>query len=677
MSASEADGNADKTGHWPRRWWHWILIALALLILVLAILVWAFSWDWLHGPAERILSEQTGRKVQIGAISGEKTLRPRIVVKEIHIANAEWGREPELLAAEKVEVVVSLPELLRGRTVLPEIHLIKPKLSLERRKDGASNWTFGAEEAADAAAPDERDEMPLIGLLVIDEGVLIYRDEKAELDINSKISTAVGDGSEGREELRLTGRGNLRGEPFTLNVRGGSLLALREGEEPYPLTIEMIAGETRARISGTLDDPIKFEGTDLDVLLAGPDMGLLTRLTSVPVPATPRYELKGRLQRDGPIWIIESLNGKVGQSDLSGRVSLDIGGERLRIEADLKSKRLDYRDIGPLIGIKDEPKPSPAARQQRSSDAQEAPQGRTQQASAPPPRVLPDAPLATQQIRETDAKVRFHGDKVEAPGVPLTAVDLTLDMQDGVLHIHPLRLGISGGFLNADIRIDAKRDPVRTDYDIRLRRFDLQRVLAELGLPDAGRGQIEGRIGMSGTGDTIRKSLGSANGDIRLSMNEGALSNLALELVGIDIQEAAGFWAAGDKTVPIRCFVVDLQIRDGIIAPQIFVLDTTDTTVTADGRVSLKDEQLGLTLSAHPKDPSLFSARTPITVKGPFSRPAVGVEAAPLGARVAGAIALGVLLTPLASILAFIEPGLEQDSDCTALLHEQEQKQRR
>jgi uncharacterized protein involved in outer membrane biogenesis len=634
MSASEADGNADKTGHWPRRWWHWILIALALLILVLAILVWAFSWDWLHGPAERILSEQTGRKVQIGAISGEKTLRPRIVVKEIHIANAEWGREPELLAAEKVEVVVSLPELLRGRTVLPEIHLIKPKLSLERRKDGASNWTFGAEEAADAAAPDERDEMPLIGLLVIDEGVLIYRDEKAELDINSKISTAVGDGSEGREELRLTGRGNLRGEPFTLNVRGGSLLA-------------------------------------------GPDMGLLTRLTSVPVPATPRYELKGRLQRDGPIWIIESLNGKVGQSDLSGRVSLDIGGERLRIEADLKSKRLDYRDIGPLIGIKDEPKPSPAARQQRSSDAQEAPQGRTQQASAPPPRVLPDAPLATQQIRETDAKVRFHGDKVEAPGVPLTAVDLTLDMQDGVLHIHPLRLGISGGFLNADIRIDAKRDPVRTDYDIRLRRFDLQRVLAELGLPDAGRGQIEGRIGMSGTGDTIRKSLGSANGDIRLSMNEGALSNLALELVGIDIQEAAGFWAAGDKTVPIRCFVVDLQIRDGIIAPQIFVLDTTDTTVTADGRVSLKDEQLGLTLSAHPKDPSLFSARTPITVKGPFSRPAVGVEAAPLGARVAGAIALGVLLTPLASILAFIEPGLEQDSDCTALLHEQEQKQRR
>ena len=48
----------------------------------------------------------------------------------------DWKEKAELLAAEKAEVVVSLPELLRGRTVLPEIHLIKPKLSLERRKDG-------------------------------------------------------------------------------------------------------------------------------------------------------------------------------------------------------------------------------------------------------------------------------------------------------------------------------------------------------------------------------------------------------------------------------------------------------------------------------------------------------------------------------------------------------------
>ena len=104
------------------------------------------------------------------------------------------------------------------------------------------------------------------------------------------------------------------------------------------------------------------------------------------------------------------------------------------------------------------------------------------------------------------------------------------------------------------------------------------------------------------------------------------------------------------------------------VTPRVFVLDTTDTTVTAEGSISLTQELLGLKIKAHPKDPSLLSARSPININGAFSRPSVGIDAVSLAARGAGAIALGVLLTPLASILAFIEPGLETDSDCAALL---------
>lgn len=73
---------------------------------------------------------------------------------------------------------------------------------------------------------------------------------------------------------------------------------------------------------------------------------------------------------------------------------------------------------------------------------------------------------------------------------------------------------------------------------------------------------------------------------------------------------------------------------------------------------------------AHPKDPTPLSARTPITITGPFAGPSIGVEAGPLAARAAGAVALGALLTPLAAILAFIDPGLEKDNDCAALLEQ-------
>src|SRR3546814_11423806 len=78
--------------------------------------------------------------------------------------------------------------------------------------------------------------------------------------------------------------------------------------------------------------------------------------------------------------------------------------------------------------------------------------------------------------------VTFHGDKVEAPNVPLNAVDLELTLQDGLLHLKPLRLGVAGGLVNADIRLDARHDPVTTDYDIRLSKFRLERFLDSAGL---------------------------------------------------------------------------------------------------------------------------------------------------------------------------------------------------
>src|SRR3546814_1410727 len=61
-----------------------------------------------------------------------------------------------------------------------------------------------------------------------------------------------------------------------------------------------------------------------------------------------------------------------------------------------------------------------------------------------------------------------------------------LTLQDGLLHLKPLRLGVAGGLVNADIRLDARHDPVTTDYDIRLSKFRLERFLDSAGLSGSG-----------------------------------------------------------------------------------------------------------------------------------------------------------------------------------------------
>lgn len=666
-----------------RRWPLWLGGMAATLAVAFGTVMLFFDWNWLRGPAASALSDAVGRHVRLeGDLHGEWSLHPHIVINDFSIANADWAARPEMAAAQRIELVVDLPALLEGRIELPELRLVQPKIDLERQADGRSNWTFGAREAAGAAAPDDRHEMPVIGRLVIEDGRLRYRDSKAGLDIDTKISTAIGKGGQRREEMQLHGRGRLHGEAFRLSAHGGSLLSLRENDDPYPLTVDIQVGDTHGRISGTLDDPVRFEGLKLDVALSGPNLGGLTRITGVPLPLTPTYDLKGHLRRDGATLRIDDMAGRVGNSDLSGRLKIDTGRERLFVAADLRSKVLDYRDVGSLIGLPPASgRPVPVQQDRESpagpataSEAPQRPAPARPAAEAPPPRVLPDAPLAAEQIRAVDARVKFHGDKVEAPDMPLSAVDLDLALQDGVLHLQPLRLGVAGGFVDANIRIDARHDTVTTDYDIKLRKFRVERFLDSAGLSGSGGGLIDGRIRLTGRGDSVRKSLGSANGNIRFAIDHGSISNLAVALAGLDVARALGLWTTGDAPIPLRCFVVDFDVRKGVMTPRTFVLDTSKSTLTAEGDISLADEQLDLRLLAHPKTPTLVSARSPITIDGALSRPSIGVEAVPLGARAAGAAALGVLLTPLASILAFIDPGLAQDSDCAALMRDAPRK---
>jgi uncharacterized protein involved in outer membrane biogenesis len=673
MPTSEERG---KTAESQRKnsFWSRFLGCLGVLAAGIGLGAVLFDWNWLRHPIQSLLTAATGRQTVInGRVGGEWSLTPRFVIEDFHMANTDWAQESELASIERAEIVIDLRELLRGRTVLTEIRLVKPTVALERREDGMTNWTLGARAVKDVAAPDDRTDVPVIGLLMIEEGRLAYLDRKAEVDIDVRISTAIGGGGSGDSQVRLAGRGSMHGERFDLRMTGGSLLSLRENRQPYPLTIEMIVGQTRGRISGTLADPIRFEGLDLAAALSGPDLSRLQIITGVPLPMTPPYDLKGRLQRDGVVWRIEAMDGKVGNSDLGGDIRIDTGREKLYLEADLHSRVLDYRDIGPLIGLQPETDPSPDMAAASNRDAAGATGKGTAPlplADAPPSRMLPDAPLAIEQIRQVDAKVKFHGDKVEAPKTPLSGVDLDLVLENSVLHLRPLRLGVAGGQVHADIRIDARSDAVLTRYDIGLHRFRLEHFLEAAGLKGSGSGRIDGRVRLAGYGDTVQKSLGSANGDIRLAMQSGTLSNLSMELVGLDVAEAAKFWAGGDRIIPLRCFAADFNVDGGMLTPRLFVLDTSDTTVTAEGRISLANEQLDLKMKAHPKDPSPLAARTPVTIRGAFSRPSIGLDPGPLAARGAGAVALGVLLTPLAAILAFIEPGLERDSDCAALLRQ-------
>ena len=85
-------------------------------------------------------------------------------------------------------------------------------------------------------------------------------------------------------------------------------------------------------------------------------------------------------------------------------------------------------------------------------------------------------------------------------------------------------------------------------------------------------------------------------------------------------------------------------------------------------------EIFDLTIHPKPKDFSPASLHTNFLVKGTFAKPAVGLDAKSAAMRGSAAVVLGVLLTPLASLLPLIEFGGGKDADCNALFADVKQE---
>lgn len=640
------------------RWGAGIVAGLALAVVAAVLLVdWSRAGDWAAGR----LSEATGRQIVVADVAIDWAWSPRIIASGIDVANAPWGSDPLMARIERLEAVVRLPALLRGRLELPEIVAVRPRLLLEKNPDGIGNWSFttpGTEAAADAATPDERDDFPVIGRLAVQEGVVTFRDPAKDVDLTSQVNTVAGRGGSGEGDVRLVGEGRLEGRPLRLELGAGPILMLRDSDAPYPLRLDLRAGGTRVVMDGTMREPVKMQGADLTLSLAGPDLAEIFPLFGIPTPSTAPYALEGRVRRDEGLWRVEDLRGKVGRSDLSGWITLEQREVRPLIRGELTSRRLALADLGGLVGL------SPGDRPDREAPAAEA-------------RVIPDTPVNLARLRAADMDIAFRGGDVVVPVVPLREVAFRLRLKDGNAVLDPLRFTAEIGAVAGAVTLDGSGKVPAAAFDIAVSGVGLRPFFAGTRFEEETAGRINGRVKLRGRGDSLSAILARADGQVGMVMDGGRVSALLIEAAGIDVAEALGDLLGGDEPVVVRCAVADLPVKNGVMASRAFVFDTEDSVIGGDVGIDWKREGLDVRLVVEPKDASLLAARVPVTVGGTLAAPEIGVESGELAARGAAAVALGALATPLAAILPFIDVGEGEDAPCGALIERTERNARR
>ncbi len=631
------------------------IIAVTAIVFV-ATLDWNKAKPYITATASKVIGRQLridgDLNVKLGWIS-------RVSARQIQLENASWSKHPQMIEVGAIDVQVDLWQLLRNfRLVLPSVTISEPNVILEKNAAGSANWDLGAAHAVTTPVPDKRTNFPVVQKLIIKDGAFFFDNQETKTQLQLKLTYAEASGFL-QQPVKLKVSGIYQKLPFSLSLDGGSYENLRSATDPYPLRINLGVGKLKANLNGNLTEPLAMKGEDVGLNIQGDDMSNLFPLIHLVFPSTPPYRLKGHLKHEGDTWSFSNFSGRVGNSDLAGTIRVNTEPKRPVMKADLVSNVLDFKDLAGFIGGKPE-----TAVDRTTSDERKKQTAATEKESD---RIFPDEHYDLERLRAMDADIRLRAKRILAPNLPIDDLNAKLSLNDGVLKFDPAIFGVANGRFEIYSTFDGSKQPSKVNIDARLHHLDLKRFLTNA-FAQKTIGPIGGRIMLSGTGQSFRELMATASGNTFVVMSGGEISDLLVRLAGLNVARALGVLVRGDRPIPIRCALLDLQGKNGQMEVQKLIFDTANTVVSGEGKIDLRDEKLDIVLTPVPKDFSPFSLRSFIRVNGTLKHISAFPDPIKIGTDSLFKKIVNVLTMLVLSPVQPRDLGLGKDADCAALI---------
>ncbi|WP_307718179.1 AsmA family protein, partial [Sphingomonas adhaesiva] len=632
-------------------------VALGVLAVLFAIWLVLFvtKGRFLKHPFESVAGRLTNRTVTVG---GDfrlyfSPLRLTFYAEKLSVSNPGWATRPYLFTAERIDSRIAPLSLLFGKRRFHWLDLTDGAVDLEwNAAHDRNTWTFSEKKGSGKPL-----DLPRIDRATIAGTTVRYRDPRMRLETQAALDTIRSTDARIGQAVGVTGSGVLRDTPFTLVAR---LLSpdttVARGRNQ--LAMRARAAGNAIDVTGTLPSLAQVEGVPLAVRARGRNLAALLGIIGVAIPNTRTYRLRAQLVQQGQEYRFTRLAGTFGDSDLAGRLTVT-NGDRLHLDSRLETRRLDIVDAAPFIGY------NPDIVATKGAVAAAAATG------AAPARLLPDAELPVATMQRFDADLVWHVAAVRSRRVPVSDVDLTLKLADGRLALSPLTFAMARGNVASDLVFDTRQRPSAIRYDIRLAPTPLGRLLAGYGVAEAGTtGTIRGRIQLAGRGDSLHDSLATANGRIAFVIPAGSLWTRNVQLAELDIGTFMQKMFADQLKEPVRinCGLVAFTVRGGLAAADPILIDTTKNVILGRGGFSFRSEGVDIAVRADAKKFSLFSGQSPVGITGTFAQPGLNVITPQLLARAGAGLGLAVVATPLAGILAFVDPGDAKAAQCGPVL---------
>lgn len=625
-------------------------LAAALLLAIAAALALAegAGWPGIGRVVHSMLTRASGSAVVADDCRARLLFGRWLTCNRITIGAEPW------LDANQVRVQLRWADLWRawrGEGLrLRSLEAQALQLHLRRDAQGRANWRRpGADDSASGdGAP------PRVETLRVGEGRLRWEDVPRRVNLDATVQSA--DAAAGGWRARIEGR--WRDLDLSLNASSPAPLPLLQAQPAagtqalQALKLQGTAGAARVSFDGRAAALLGARELDGALVVAGPSLARVAEPFGLTLPQTPPFELRGQLSHGEGLWRLAGATARIGRSRLGGEFSYETQRSPPRLIGNLRGEQLLLADLGPSIGV-----------------------GAAPAAAAGRRGVLPDRAFDLPSLRSMQADLGVDLAKVDlntSAVRPLEGLRARLLLRDGVLLVQDIDAGVAGGRLRGDSRLETRGEVAQWAARLRFAGVDVARWFPAVRRESPGEaayltGTLDADVDVRGVGRSTKQILSSLDGQAQLRIRDGTLSHLMTEAVGLDVAQALGVLARGDRALPLRCAFIRIRMRDGVGELGPALVDNRDSTLRIAGQISLAEETLALVVRSRPKDASPLSLRSPVTVSGPWSDPLVGIDGRSLAGRALGAALLGATLGPAAALLALFDKGDKPTEDpCAA-----------
>jgi serine/threonine protein kinase len=575
-----------------------LVVPIAAILIVYAIIS-SLDYSNLKTTIEQAVEDTTGRELSMpGDVEIEFGLTPSIIVEDVRFQNASWGSRPEMATIKRFELEMAILPLFSGNLVVRRLVLVEPDILLETSGSGESNIDFLDELKSDKhrRAPASDDAKPLeltLKKMQIEEGRLTYRDGATRRSYMVVLDELDASSKGGRSPVELELDGEYNGSPFELNGSLGPLTGVTDAEEPWRLTARAEAAWASVDIDGIITDVTGAKGIDLNVSLEGESISDAAAFFGISDgPDVGPYKLSARITDPSPSTIsFSNMEAALGQSNLTGSIEIATAGERPRLTASLKSRKMDLRPFMPEDNEKE---------------------NKTKKS-----RLFPDEPLPLDTLDGLDADIQIRVRQVLLPRIALDDLDADIAIDSGTLSVKQMKAGIGGGSLDSRLELRQNGNTADLDLQLKIDQLDIGQMLEELDITDVMKGELEADINLNANGGSVAELMAGLNGST-LAMGSGQMKNKYIDLLDADL--ASGVFRLLDPYSPeadyteLNCFVSRFDIRDGLARTEVLVADTDAMTVEGKGDIDLRTERLDMEIRPTPKKGAGAAAKISLNI---------------------------------------------------------------